>query len=131
MRLFTALALPDDIADGLSLIQGGVPGARWSTRDQLHLTLRFIGEVDGRVAHAVDDALALVREPSFRLTLKSVGQFGGIPTPFGQAWRQIPPSYICRGKSRVRFSVPVWGRRRASSRLTSRWRAYVGLLVPR
>ena len=77
MRLFAALVLPDDVAAALSLIQAGVPGARWSTRDQLHLTLRFIGEVDGRVARAVDDALAMVRAPSFRLTLKSVGQFGG------------------------------------------------------
>ena|SRR5690348_16885386 len=77
MRLFVALALPDEVAATLALIQSGVPGARWSTRDQLHLTLRFIGEVDGRTASAIDDALSLVRAPAFRLTLKSVGQFGG------------------------------------------------------
>jgi len=44
MRLFAALALPDAVAEGLMLIQSGVPGARWSAREQLHLTLRFIGE---------------------------------------------------------------------------------------
>jgi len=77
MRLFVALALPDEVASILALIQSGVPGARWSNRDQLHLTLRFIGEVDGRVAAAVDDALSAVRAPGFRLTIKSVGQFGG------------------------------------------------------
>src|SRR5690348_399997 len=77
MRLFVALALPDEVAATLALIQSGVPGARWSTRDQLHLTLRFIGEVDGRATSAIDDALSLVRAPTFRLTLKSVGQFGG------------------------------------------------------
>lgn len=77
MRLFTAIAIPDDVARQLMLIQAGVPGARWSTREQLHLTLRFIGEVDGREAAAVDDALTTISAPGFRLILKGIGQFGG------------------------------------------------------
>jgi 2'-5' RNA ligase len=77
MRLFVALALPDDVAEGLLLLQGGVPGARWSARGQMHLTLRFIGEVDGRVAAAIDDALASIRAPRFALELKGMGEFGG------------------------------------------------------
>lgn len=77
MRLFVALSLPDEIAAPLVFIQGGVPGARWADRSQLHLTLRFIGEVDGRDARAVDDALATIDAPAFALELKGVGQFGG------------------------------------------------------
>jgi 2'-5' RNA ligase len=77
IRLFVALALPDPIAEGLLLMQGGVPGARWSEREQLHLTLRFIGEVDGRDAAAIDDALAAIRAPRFKLELKGIGEFGG------------------------------------------------------
>ena len=77
MRLFVALALPDLIADGLSLLQAGVPGAHWQTREQLHLTLRFIGDVDGRDANAADDALSLIEAPRFSLALKGVGEFGG------------------------------------------------------
>ena len=77
MRLFVALALPDMIADGLAILQAGVPGAHWQTRDQLHLTLRFIGEVDGRDATAVDDALSVIDAPKFSLALKGVGEFGG------------------------------------------------------
>jgi 2'-5' RNA ligase len=77
MRLFVALALPDLIAEHLALLQAGVPGAHWQTRDQLHLTLRFIGEVDGRDATAVDDALSLIEAPRFSLALKGVGEFGG------------------------------------------------------
>jgi 2'-5' RNA ligase len=77
MRLFVALALPDPIAASLLLLQGGVPGARWCQREQLHLTLRFIGEVDGRDAAALDDALAAIRAPRFTLELKGVGEFGG------------------------------------------------------
>ena len=77
MRLFVALPLPDIVAQSLMLIQGGVPGARWQTREQLHLTLRFIGEADGRDAAALDDALAAIRAPAFTLQLHAVGQFGG------------------------------------------------------
>jgi 2'-5' RNA ligase len=77
MRLFVALAIPDPVAQGLMLIQSGVPGARWSEREQLHLTLRFIGEVDGREAEDIDEALTAISAPRFPLALKGVGEFGG------------------------------------------------------
>lgn len=77
IRLFVALDLPEDIRARLLALQGGVPGARWSTNEQLHLTLRFIGEVDGDVAHDIDDTLAAIRAPSFALELSGVGEFGG------------------------------------------------------
>ncbi len=76
-RLFVAISLPDDVAEPLQWIERGIPGARWQTREQLHLTLRFIGEVDGRQADNVDDALSGIAAPSFQLRLKDVGQFGG------------------------------------------------------
>jgi 2'-5' RNA ligase len=77
IRLFVALPLPDDVAQGLLALQSGVPGARWSTREQLHLTLRFIGEVDGRHANAVDEVLSSISVPHFTIELKGVGAFGG------------------------------------------------------
>lgn len=76
MRLFTALALPDAVARPMMLLQAGVPGARWQRREQLHLTLRYIGEVDGALANDIDEMLAGVEAPSFTLELKGVGSFG-------------------------------------------------------
>jgi 2'-5' RNA ligase len=76
MRLFVALPIPQIVAQEIMLIQGGVPGARWQTREQLHLTLRFIGEVDGREAAMLDDALAGIEAPGFDLQLHGVGQSG-------------------------------------------------------
>lgn len=76
MRLFVALSVPDDIAQDLLRLQGGVPGARWLSREQLHLTLRFIGEVDGRDGRALDDALSGVHAPAFEMQMHGVGQFG-------------------------------------------------------
>jgi 2'-5' RNA ligase len=76
MRLFVALSIPNVVAQSLMPLQGGVPGARWLTREQLHLTLGFIGEVDGNVADDIDDALAGIAAPDFTLQLHGVGQFG-------------------------------------------------------
>jgi 2'-5' RNA ligase len=76
MRLFVALAVPDAVAHSLVLLQGGVPGARLQTREQMHLTLRFIGEVNGSDMRAIDDALAGIDAPAFDLQLHGVGQFG-------------------------------------------------------
>jgi RNA 2',3'-cyclic 3'-phosphodiesterase len=76
-RLFVALAIPDVVAQSLMLIQSGLPGARWQSRAQLHLTLRFIGEVDGRDADAIRDALSAIAVPAFTLQLHGTGEFGG------------------------------------------------------
>jgi 2'-5' RNA ligase len=77
IRLFVALELPETVRDRLTALEGGVPCARWASAEQLHLTLRFIGEVDENVAHDIDDALGGVRAPSFTLELAGVGEFGG------------------------------------------------------
>lgn len=76
IRLFAAIELPETVRLQLSLLQGGIPGARWSPIENLHLTLRFIGEVSEAVARDIDDVLADIREPPFSLSLKGVGEFG-------------------------------------------------------
>ena len=90
MRLFVALSVPDAVAQSLLLLQGGVPGARWQTREQLHLTLRFIGEVDGRETAALKDALAAIDAPAFHLELHGVGQFGNRKP--NTLWAAVRPS---------------------------------------
>lgn len=76
-RLFTALEIPRDAALSLSLLRGGLPGARWIDVENYHLTLRFIGDVEGHVADEIANALDRVRRPAFPLTLSGVGAFGG------------------------------------------------------
>ena len=50
IRLFAALAVPEDIGEGLARRQQGLPGARWRPLEALHITLRFMGEVREDVA---------------------------------------------------------------------------------
>ncbi len=76
MRLFVAITLPEDLRARLSGLQPGVPAARWVDPDNLHLTLRFIGEADGIEAHDLDAALAQVRAARFEVTLAGVDRFG-------------------------------------------------------
>ena len=76
MRLFVALSLPEDVQQRLSVLANGLPGARWVKPENLHLTLRFLGEVDNLAAADVDDALAKIRSPGFDLSLNGIGHFG-------------------------------------------------------
>jgi len=76
MRLFVALTLPEDVRQRLAGLANGLPGARWVKPENLHLTLRFLGEVDNLAAADMDDALAKIQCPGFDLNLNGVGHFG-------------------------------------------------------
>ncbi len=74
-RLFVALRPPPAIRAALLDTMGGVPGARWQDDEQLHLTLRFIGEVDGPQADDIAAALGQVHAPAPEVALAGVGRF--------------------------------------------------------
>jgi 2'-5' RNA ligase len=76
-RLFTALEIPPAVATHLSLLRGGLPGARWIDPENYHLTLRFIGDIDERTADEIAHALDRVYRPPFRLTLSGLDCFSG------------------------------------------------------
>jgi len=75
MRLFVAIDLPEAVKERLSMISCGLPGARWVKSEQLHLTLRFIGEVDGDRFLDIREGLAEVSCASFPMQLQGVGFF--------------------------------------------------------
>lgn len=75
-RLFVALEVPRNAAMSLSLLRGGLPGARWIDVENFHITLRFIGDIDGRTADEVVDRLDRIERPEFQLALSGMGSFG-------------------------------------------------------
>ncbi|WP_374944679.1 RNA 2',3'-cyclic phosphodiesterase [Sphingomonas sp.] len=75
MRLFVALRPPAAIRAGLADAMEGVGCARWQDDDQLHLTLRFLGEVDRRQADDLAAALDQVHAPIPTVALAGVGRF--------------------------------------------------------
>ena len=74
-RLFVAIDLPAPAKDQLDALCHGIPGARWVRDRQFHLTLRFLGEVEGPVFRSVSEALRSVHLPPFELALKGTGHF--------------------------------------------------------
>ena len=77
-RLFTGLEVPSETAFLLSLKRGGLTGARWVDPENYHITLRFIGDVDGQTANEVADSLdRLANSMRFTVRLTHLGSFGG------------------------------------------------------
>jgi 2'-5' RNA ligase len=76
-RLFTALEIPSAVAADLSLMRGGIAGARWIDSENYHITLRFIGDVDDVLAHDAALTLAAIRRPPVTVQLDELGSFGG------------------------------------------------------
>jgi 2'-5' RNA ligase len=74
-RLFVAIRPPRAMRAALLSRMGGIPGARWQDDDQLHLTLRFIGEVDRPLAEDIAVALGAIHHPRFALALHGSGRF--------------------------------------------------------
>jgi 2'-5' RNA ligase len=88
-RLFVAIRPPDHVRDLLIDAMDEGPSLRWVGDDNLHLTLRFIGEVERPVASDVAAALQQIRFPGFELRLSGLGRFdqkGG-----GALWAGVEP----------------------------------------
>jgi RNA 2',3'-cyclic 3'-phosphodiesterase len=76
-RLFSAIEIPRSIAERLTMLRCGLSGARWIDPENYHLTLRFIGDVDGATARDFTNALGEIAVPPFELKLSGLGSFGG------------------------------------------------------
>jgi 2'-5' RNA ligase len=94
-RLFIAIDLPVAVKQALGDLRTGLPGARWVPDEQLHLTLRFVGETDDAQAAELACGLAALRPHAFPLHLKGVGIFPATG----------PPRILWVG---LKKSAPLW-----------------------
>jgi RNA 2',3'-cyclic 3'-phosphodiesterase len=76
-RLFTGLEIPAEIGQTLSNLRGGLPGARWIDPENYHVTLRFIGDIDGVAANEIASMLFRVNRKPFEVALQGLSSFGG------------------------------------------------------
>ena len=91
MRLFVGLGVPENLAARLAIFQSGLPGARWVDPANMHVTLRFIGEVQRADAEDIAEMLTQVSAPGFDLHLHGVGTFGQGPKAKA-VWVGVQPS---------------------------------------
>ena len=88
-RLFVAIRPPEHIRDLLIDAMNDSPDFRWQDDEQLHITLRFIGEVDRPVADDLAAALGAIRADRFQLQIKGVGRFE--QRNAGALWAGVQP----------------------------------------
>jgi len=98
MRLFVALSIPPELRENIaSLIQNlrrADARPRWVNPENLHITLKFIGEVHPEKLLAIGDALATIRTgQTLTLNFRNVGFFPNVRHP-SVAWIGIeaPPA---------------------------------------
>ena len=92
-RLFVAVRPPAPVRDALIDAMEGIEGARWLDEEALHLTLRFVGEVETPAANDLAAQLARIAWPPFELSVAGVGAFerkGFAHT----IWARVPPSDV-------------------------------------
>jgi len=76
-RLFTAIEIPQAVRMHLSLVRAPLVGAKWIEPENMHITLRFAGDIDGRTADEFVSLLAGIRSPPFTVSIHGIGAFGG------------------------------------------------------
>jgi|SRR5690348_4020926 len=91
-RLFVAIRPPEHIRDLLIDAMDDSPDFRWQEDGQLHLTLRFIGEVDRPLADDLADALGRIRAQPFALRISGVGRFEQRNS--GALWAGVEPKEL-------------------------------------
>jgi 2'-5' RNA ligase len=76
-RLFAGLELPEDVRGELARLKCPIPGARWVEPANLHLTMRFAGDLDTLRAAEFAGALSEINASAFSLRVSGTGAFGG------------------------------------------------------
>lgn len=101
-RLFTAVEIPEDIRDALIDLERPIPGANWIDSDDLHVTLRFFGDISDRLAHDISDLLDTTPSDAFPMRISGLGTFGTEPRLL---YAGIEPSHalesLARGHDRI------------------------------
>lgn len=75
IRLFTAVPIPIVIRQQLHAMGRSLPGARAVPEEQIHITLRFIGEVEGTLFKDIKENLSNISLSPFSTAIQGVGHF--------------------------------------------------------
>lgn len=76
-RLFTGIPIPQDISDKLDWLREPLPGASWVKKENFHISLRFVGDIDNTLAQEFSHELARIDQDIFEVRPEGLGVFGG------------------------------------------------------
>src|SRR5438067_709209 len=74
-RLFIAFTLPQVIRESLAALAQPLPDVTWTRPDQLHITVRFLGNVDRTQVEPMSDRLEAIDVAAFILPVEGLGTF--------------------------------------------------------
>ena len=89
-RLFTGIEIPAEVREEIARLRVPLPGGRWTEPENLHLTLRFVGDLDKPQAREFADGLETIDVDAFELRLAGLGTFGGNEPR--SIWAGVEPS---------------------------------------
>lgn len=76
MRAFVAIPLPEEVADIVERLQGDLSVGRVVTRENLHLTLAFLGDLEPGLVEEVHGALSEIEAAAVTMDMRGVDVFG-------------------------------------------------------
>ena len=122
-RLFVAIRPPEEVRDLLIDAMDDSPALRWVGDEQLHLTLRFIGEVERPAGqrHRCRASRSALARVSNCVCPASANSSGGAEAPFGPAWSRRSRLPRWPQRSSAPFNRSGWSRSTGHFRRTSRW----------
>ncbi len=90
-RLFIGVRPAEAVRSRLIDMMEGIENARWQNDAQLHITLRFLGDMDASDANDLAEALGRIQVPPFDLAIEGVGHFErkGVPRAL---WARLSPT---------------------------------------
>ena len=121
--LFVALPVPPPVAERLTAVQNGVPGARWVAPSDMHVTLRYLGVLDGPAAGEIAAGLAQIRAAPFQLAIRGSGHFSG-PRGVHALYAAVAPSPPLQN---LRDKVEAQARHAGLAAGGRRWRPHITL----
>lgn len=114
MRLFLGLWLPVTWVEELSKLKKPAPGVKWVEKENLHLTLRFLGEVEERKVPGLKKELTCLSLPAFNLVSAGPGAFPSWQQPRVLWWGvrgQTPVDWqrLLKLKRELDLALATWG----------------------
>jgi len=93
LRLFIAVDLPTELREHVARMMVAIRNTRWVRAEQLHITLRFLGDTPAEQLPVILDRLAGVRPAAFTIKLHGTGVFPAL----GEGGRRKPPKVLWLG----------------------------------
>ena len=105
LRLFVAIDVPDEARNAVAAMSQPVEAFHWTKRDQLHLTLQFLGDTEPDLLPVLKSTLAAISAEKFILSQMQLDVFPSIRKPRVVVIRFSPCDALVRLQQAVHSGI--------------------------